>query len=171
MKGKNSFFFIVALSLALLLYSCFSVTEEEQILQRLEELRVMAEITEPLHPLQQAATARQMGNFFADPASFDFREAGYDTIRQLGRQELIQHIVRGRAKMESLEIDLSDSRVTVQQDRAAVEFTGSALGSMPSAEGQFLEIHRIHIVLQKIDGDWLIESVVHLRNERGDEGI
>lgn len=170
MKGKNSLFLIVALSLAFILYSCFSVSVEDQILQRMEELRTIAEINELQHPLEQAATARRMGNFFTDPASFDFRDAGYEEIRNLTRQELIQHIARGRAKMQSLEIDLSQSRVTVQQDSATVEFTGSALGSMPSIEGQFLEIHRIRILLEKIDGDWLIESVIHLRNERGDEG-
>ena len=141
-------------------------SEEERILALLEELRVMSEIREPESGIQQLARARQIGSHFSEQTTFDLTSTGYQVIHIENRQELTGRIARARSMLDSLELTLDNPQVTIRGDSAQVELTGSALGSLRDVEGQFLDIHRVAILLEKTDNTWFVVGGRHIRNER-----
>ena len=151
-------------ALAALLY--FHTSEEEQILEQLEALRTLAEVRSPEGGLEQLARAKQMGGFFTERTYFDLSSTGHKNIEIPDRQELVQRITRGRARLAALELAVQNPQVSIAGDSARVRLQGSALGSIKGEQGQFLEIHAVEVLLEKAAGDWLVSGAVHLRDER-----
>jgi hypothetical protein len=141
-------------------------SETEKILSLLEEIRSHAEVIEPENGIIQASQAKIIGQLFNEQTTYNLTNAGYQVYEIGSRQELVQTILKGRASMSSLILELENPKVTINGNTASVEITGNALGSSRNNEGQFLEIHRIEIQLDKSEDNWLIKSVRHVRDER-----
>jgi hypothetical protein len=144
----------------------FHASEEEQILERLEALRVLAEVRSPGVSLEQIARAKQIGAFFREQSHFELSTVGYGNIMISDRQELVRRIARGRARLAALELAIQDPQVRIEGNRARLRLQGSALGSIQGEQGQFLEIHSVEVLLEKEAGEWLVAGAVHLRDER-----
>jgi len=140
--------------------------EEDKILQRLEQLRALTEVPSPETGIEPLAKARRIGQFFSEQTVFDLTNAGYGTIEIAGRDELVQRIIRGRARLASLELDLQDAQVSIEDDTAEVRLQGSGLGVIKGEQDRFLEIHTVAVRLQKEAGVWLVTGARHLRDER-----
>ena len=147
----------------------FHASEEERILERLEDLRVLAEMRSPEGGLELIARAKRIAAFFRERSHFELSGAGYKNIGIGDRQELVRRIARGRARLAALELAVQDPQVRIEGDRARVRLLGSALGSLRGAAGQFLEIHSVEVLLEKEAGEWLVAGGVHLRDERQPE--
>jgi hypothetical protein len=141
-------------------------SEEQKILARLDTLRTLAEIDSPESGIEQASTARQIGDFFTPFTVFDLTSAGYGVTEIASRQELVQKTLRGRAMLSALELSLDRPRVTLEGDSARVEVRASALGSRRDQSGEFLDIHLIEVLLTKQQGNWLVSGARHIRDER-----
>lgn len=140
--------------------------EEEKILQRLEQLRALTELTYPETGIEPLVKARQIGQFFSELTIFDLTNAGYGTIEIAGRDELVQRIVRARARLASLELALQDAQVRIEGDTAGVWLKGSGLGLIKGEQDRFLEIHNVAVRLRKEADEWLVTGATHLRDER-----
>jgi hypothetical protein len=141
-------------------------SEEDKILDQLEQLRGLAEVHGPEGGIQQATKAREIGRFFSEKTLFDLTSAGYGTVEIPDRQKLSQIALKGRATLASLQLTLHDPQVSIDGDSAQVEVRGSAVGSVRGQDGQFLDIHLIRIMLIKEQDNWLVSGAKHLRNER-----
>lgn len=141
-------------------------SETEKILQLLENICTLAEVHAPESALDQARKANRIGQAFTEETSYDLTSAGYGIIEVRSRHELVQEILRGRATLASLELALDDPRVHLDGKLAHVELQGSATGSIRSAQGQFLDIHRMEILLEKTPDGWLVSGARHIRDER-----
>ena len=141
-------------------------SEAEKILALLEEIRSHTEVIEAESGIIQATRAKKIGQLFNEQTTYNLTNAGYSIYEIGSRQELIQTILKGRASLSSLKLELNNPQVTINGDTASVEVTGRALGSSRNSEGQFLEIHRIEIQLDKSEDNWLIKSVWHIHDER-----
>ena len=140
--------------------------EEEKILQRLEQLRALTEITSPETGIEPLAKAGQIGRFFSEQTVFDLTNAGYGMIEIASGDELVQRVVRGRARLASLELALRDAQVSIEGDTAEVRLKGSGLGLIKGEQDRFLEIHTVAVRLRKEADAWLITGATHLRDER-----
>jgi hypothetical protein len=140
--------------------------EEDMILQRLEQLRALTEITYPETGIEPLAKARRIGQFFSEQTVFDLTNAGHGSIEIGGRDELVRRIVRGRARLASLELALQDARVRIEDDTAEVVLQGSGLGQFKGEQDRFLEIHSVAVRLRKEADEWLVTGATHLRDER-----
>ena len=125
---------LIVLAAFLLLHT----NEEERILQRLEQLRALTEISSPESGVGQLTRASQIGQYFSEQTVFDLTRAGHGTIIIDGRDELVRRIIRGRAR----------------------------LGQIKGEQDRFLEIHTVAVRLQKKADDWVITGATHLRDER-----
>ncbi|MEE9422061.1 MAG: nuclear transport factor 2 family protein [Gammaproteobacteria bacterium] len=141
-------------------------SETEKILSLLEEIRSHTEINVAESGIIQATRAKKIGQLFNEQTTYNLTNAGYSIYKIGSRQELIQPILKGRASLSSLKLELKNPQVTINGDTASVEVTGKALGSSRNSEGQFLEIHRIEIQLDKSEDNWLIKSMRHIHDER-----
>ena len=140
--------------------------EEDRILQRLEQLRALTEISSPETGIEQLARAGQIGQFFSERTVFDLTNAGHGTIDIDSRDELVRRIIRGRARLVMLELALKDTQVNLEDDTAEVVLTGSGLGLFKGEQDRFLEIHTVAVRLRKKADDWIISGATHLRDER-----
>jgi hypothetical protein len=140
--------------------------EKDRILQRLEQLRALTEISSPETGIEQLARARQIGQFFSERTVFDLINAGHGTIDIDSRDELVRRIIRGRARLVLLELALQDTQVSLEDDTAEVVLTGSGLGQFKGEQDRFLEIHTVAVRLRKEADDWVITGATHLRDER-----
>jgi hypothetical protein len=140
--------------------------EEDRILERLERLRALSEITSPETGIEPLAKAGQIGQFFDEKTVFELANAAYGTIGIDSRDELVRRIVRLRARLASLELELQDARVRIEDDAAEVVLRGSGLGVIKGEQDPFLEIHTVAVRLRKEAGDWLVTGATHLRDER-----
>jgi len=140
--------------------------EEERILQRLEQLRALTEISSPESGVEQLTRASRIGEFFSERTVFDLTRAGHGTIVIDSRDELVRRIIRGRARLVMLELALRDARVSIEDDTAEVVLTGSGLGQIKGEQDRFLEIHTVAVRLRKEADDWVITGATHLRDER-----
>lgn len=141
-------------------------SEEDRILDRLDTLRGLVEITAPETGIEPLARARRIGRFFTEQTRFDLRNAGYGIIETGSRDELVRRIIQGRARLAALEITLQDARVNIEDDRAVVRLLGSGLGTIKGEQEPFLEIHTVDVTLQKEAGAWLVTGARHVRDER-----
>jgi hypothetical protein len=140
--------------------------EEERILQRLEQLRALTEISSPESGVEQLTRASQIGQFFSERTVFDLTHAGHGMFVIDSRDELVRRIIRGRARLVMLELALRDAQVSIEDDTAEVVLTGSGLGRIKGEQERFLEIHTVAVRLRKEADDWIIIGATHLRDER-----
>jgi len=140
--------------------------EKERILQRLEQLRALTEISSPESGIEQLTRASRIGQCFSEQTVFDLTRAGHGTIVIDSRDELVRRIIRGRARLVMLELALQDAQVSIEDDTAEVVLTGSALGQIKGEQDRFLEIHTVAVRLRKEADDWVITGATHLRDER-----
>jgi hypothetical protein len=152
----------VALAAVLLLHG----SEEDRVLEQLEDLRKLAEIHAPESSVEVLVKSRLLGEFFTEGTFYDFTSSGQRLYEIPSRQELVQHIARIRAKLASLELALQDMQVSIEDATARVTLRGTGLGSIRGEDGQFLEIHSIEVMLEKPDDTWLVAGARHIRDER-----
>lgn len=141
-------------------------SEEDRILERLEDLRELAGIHAPESSVELLVKSRLLGEFFTETTFYDLSSDGQHRYEVPSRQELVQHIARIRAKLASLELELQDMQVSIEGDTARVLCRGTGLGSIRGEDGQFLESHSIEIRLEKLDDSWMVAGGRHIRNER-----
>lgn len=140
--------------------------EQARILERLERLRTASEISAPESGIELLERSAEIADFFDAHPVFDLRNAGYERIEIGSRDELIQRIIRIRARLARLELALHDVEVSVTDGTAEVVLTGSGLGRMQGEQEPFLEIHTVSVRLRKEADDWAITGATHLRDER-----
>jgi hypothetical protein len=159
---------IIALGgvLALIAVPLLLDSEQEKILDQLERIRGLAEITSPESGIQQLTRTREIARQFDNHTVFDLSNAGYGITKISSRQELEQKILSGRTRITDLELSLEEPRVEIEGDTARVRVRGTALGSIRGEQGQFLDIHTVEVLLSKEDGTWLVSGARHLRDER-----
>jgi hypothetical protein len=153
---------VTALAALLLLHD----SEEDRILGQLEDLRELAEINTPESSIEVLVKSRLLGEYFTENTFYDFTGSGNRLHEVPSRQELVQHIARIRAKLASLELAVQDTEVSIEGDTARVMLQGTGSGSIRGEDGQFLEIHSIEVLLEKLDNTWLVKGGRHIRNER-----
>ena len=141
-------------------------SEEDRILDQLEDLRALAEIQAPEGSVELLVKSRLLSEFFTESSFYDFTGNGDRLYEIPSRQELAQRIARIRAKLARLELALQDIEVSVEEDSASVLLRGTGLGTIRGEDGQFLEIHSVEIRLEKPDDTWLVKGATHIRNER-----
>jgi hypothetical protein len=157
-----------ALGVLILLAALFLLhtNEQDRVLQRLEQLRALTEISSPETGVEQLTRASQIGQRFSERTIFDLTRAGHGTIIIDSRDELVRRIIRGRARLVMLELALRDAQISIGDDTAEVVLTGSALGQIKGEQDRFLEIHTVAVRLRKEADDWVITGVTHRRDER-----
>ncbi|MGD8312769.1 MAG: hypothetical protein PVJ66_09245 [Gammaproteobacteria bacterium] len=141
-------------------------SDEERVLERLEEIRALSEILSPESGIEPLNKARQIGRYFSEQTVFDLTHAGYGIIETGSRDDLVRRILRGRARLAALELELQDAAVHVEDDRARVRLLGSALGRLRGEQEPFLEIHSVEVRLHREGDSWLVTGARHLRDER-----
>jgi hypothetical protein len=161
-------FTLSAIGILIVLAALFLLhtNEEDRILQRLERLRAMTDISSPETGVEQLTRARQIVQYFSDRTFFDLTHAGHGTIVIDSRDELVRRIIRGRTRLVMLELALRDAQVSIEDDTAEVVLTGSGLGQIRGEQDRFLEIHTVAVRLRKEADDWVITGATHLRDER-----
>ena len=153
---------LIALAAILFLHA----DEEDRILQRLEQLCALTDISSPESGVEQLTRASQIGQYFSERTVFDPGDAGHGTILIDSRDELVRRIIRGRARLVMLQLSLRDARVSIDDNTAEVVLTGSGLGQIKGEADRFLEIHTVAVRLRKEAGEWVITGATHLRDER-----
>ena len=161
---------LATLAVTLIALPLFRSSEEDKILDRLDELRGLAEISETVGAIAQLARARQLSGYFTEQTRFDLSNLDYGAHTIGSREELARIFLKGRATLTSLELVLRDAEVTIDGDRAEVQLQASALGIIRGERGRFLDIHRVRIVLARVEGEWLISGGQHLFDEREHPG-
>ena len=153
---------VVAAALLFLLQG----SEEDRIRERLEDLRALAEVQAPEGSVEMLVKSRLLSEFFTENTFYDLTGSGQRLYEIPSRQELAQRIATIRAKLARLELALQDIEVSIEDDAASVLLRGTGLGSIRGEDGQFLEIHRVEIRLEKPEDTWLVAGARHIRNER-----
>jgi hypothetical protein len=153
---------LFVLALVYLLYT----SEEDRIREQLEQIRALGEIRSKETAIEQLAKAREIGRSFSGQTLFDLRSAGHGTLEIGSRDELVRRIIRGRARLESLELTLQDIEVDIEADTAEVRVQGSALGLIKGEPDPFLEIHSGVVMLRREADTWRVTGARHLRDER-----
>jgi hypothetical protein len=150
----------------LAVYLVLRTSEEDKVIALLEQVRALAEVRDTESGIEQLAKARDIGALFREATRFDLTNLGHGITEINDRNELVRRITSGRSRLVSLELGMQDPRVTISGDRARVEIQGQALGTIRGEQGQFLDIHRVEVTLEKTDGDWLISGGRHLQDLR-----
>ena len=163
---KSILWILVPVAIAALAWLLTSDSEEQRILDRLEQIRVLAEVGDQENPLTALARAKQLGSLFSTTTRYDLGTLGHGVTEINSRKELTQRILAGRSKLLSLELGLLAPRVRIDGDHATVGITGTALGATHDGQGKFMDVHRIEIDLVRKEGDWLVSGGRHIRDER-----
>jgi hypothetical protein len=164
----HKYYKLIALAAVAALVTLFLLhrSEEDRVLAQLEDLRALAEIQAPEGSVELLVKSRLLGEYFTEKTFYDFTSSGHRHYEIPSRQELVQRIARIRAKLAVLELALEDIQVSIEGDTASVLLRGTGLGTIRGEDGQFLEIHSVEILLEKLDDAWLIAGGRHIRNER-----
>jgi hypothetical protein len=141
-------------------------SEEQRILDRVEEIRALAAIREPENTLNRVSRARQLGARFTPSTRYDLSTLDHGVIEIASREELVRRIAAARSRLTALELTLLAPVVRIDGDRATVTVTGTALGATREGEGSFMDVHRVEIALTRRDGEWLVSGGRHIRDER-----
>ncbi|UCC55257.1 MAG: hypothetical protein JSU75_07705 [Gammaproteobacteria bacterium] len=157
---------VLAGVLALSALPLFLDSEEQKILNQLERLRGLAEVSAPLSNIQQLTRTREIAGYFREHTVYDLSNAGYGITEIHSRPELEQKILGAFNRISSLEVSLEEAVVHIEDDTARVTVRGSALGSLRGEEGRFLDIHLVDVLFTKEDDGWLVSGIRHLRDER-----
>ena len=163
---KSILFILVPVAVVVLALFLTGDSEEQRILDRLEQIRELAEVGEQESPLVGVARAKQLGNLFSTTTRYDLSTLGYGITEINSRKELTQRIIAGRSQLLSLELALLVPQVVIDGDHATVGITGTALGATHHGQGKFMDVHRVEIDLVRTDGDWLVSGGRHIRDER-----
>ncbi|MEZ5541787.1 MAG: nuclear transport factor 2 family protein [Pseudomonadota bacterium] len=141
-------------------------SEQQRVLERLEQVRALASFDAPESALAQLNRARRLGAMFTAQTRYDLTTLDYGVTEIASREELIRRIAAARSRLSALELTLLAPVVQIEGDRATVELTGTALGTRRDGDGRFMDVHRVEIALVRQDGAWLVSGGRHLRDER-----
>ena len=166
MMKKNLVWLLAAALVVSTIWILHGSDEEREILEQLEQIRVLAEVHEQETPLTRLSRAKQISSLFTPQTRYDLTTLELGVTVLATRDELVQRIVAGRGKLQSLQLELLAPAVDIDGDHATVGLTGTAIGATPHGEGQFMDVHRIEIELVRTDGDWLVRGGRHIRDER-----
>ena len=166
MRIKSYGYFLLAVIAGLVVLLILRDSEAEKILRQLENIRALTEVNAPESTIVQAGKASRISQAFSEQTRYDLTNLGHGIIKIDSRQELTGKILRGRAALASLELALDHPLVHIDGNQARVELQGSATGSSRNAEGQFLDIHRLEVMLEKNPDGWLITGARHISDER-----
>ena len=166
MRMKRYGYFLLAVIAGLVVLLILRDSEAEKILRQLENIRALAEVHAPESAIEQAGKARRISQAFSEQTRYDLTNLGHGIIEIDSRKALSGKILRGRAALASLELALDHPLVHIDGSQARVELQGSATGSSRNAEGQFLDIHRVEVMLEKDPDGWLITGARHISDER-----
>lgn len=154
------------LTVAVVIWLMSGNSEEQRILDRLEQIRALAEVRDQEQPVAQLNRARQLGARFTPRTRYDLTTLGLGVTEIDSRETLTQRIAAARARLASLELEPVTTAVQVDGDRATVGVIGMAQGAVRGDEGRFMDVHRVEIELVRQDGDWLVSGGRHVRDER-----
>ncbi len=163
---RTWYYLIFAVLAVVVAFVLLRSSDEDRIVARLEALRALVEVRGPQSTITQATVARQIGEYFSEQTRFDLTGLGYRIVEIPSRRELVQKILQGRAALASLELGMELPQLIIEGDRASIALTGSAMGILSDKSRQFLDIHRVEIMLRKEDGEWRITGGRHIRDER-----
>ena len=146
----------------------FASNPQKEIDETLDKLSSLLSIVHSEERMEAVLKAGEIGEFFFDSieVQLEFEEEYVSQIKN--KKELIQKVVVYRELLDKLEMAITnrDFEIDKKGKRAKVLVDASALGSMPKEEGQFLEMHRIRLGLEKVGDRWKIYSAQHLDNLR-----
>ena len=166
MMKKYLVWLLAAVLVATIIWILQGSDEQREILERLEQIRALAEVDEQETSLTRVSRAKQISSLFTPQTHYDLTTLELGVTVLTTRDELAQRIVAGRSKLQSLQLELLAPVVLVDGDHATVSLTGTAVGATPHGEGQFMDVHRVEIELVRTDGDWLVSGGRHIRDER-----
>jgi len=152
---KGLFTFFVVLGSALL----FRSNQEKRIFGVLDTLLRETQIAAVEPPLERISKVKAAAKHFCPHVQLALVYPGKGEEKITGRQELERMILASKTQFDSLTIVLGNRRVTVEGDKAKVTGHATITGSMPGAEGKFLEEHDVEAALELSDGEWLLCSV------------
>lgn len=146
-----------ALVLAALLFF-FRGSDADAIRALLSEAERSCQISSREHPFEALEKTRALSRFVTEELDYALRFS--DGVREgtISRAEAERKVSAGRTQLNSLEVKLGKPTVVVNGRAAEVALTVTALGSMPGAEGQFLEEHAVHLSLVK-DSEWRVRVI------------
>ena len=161
------FAIIIALVLTFFFYRWVTgPSEEEVVASRLDELASLLEIKNKEEPLERIALANNIATMFTNSVYLELEFEENRVSETKGRNEIRQKTIALRKMLNYLEVAFTDKEISVEGESALAIVTGSALGSMPDIEGQFLEIHRVELELVYEMGSWKISRARHLKSLR-----
>lgn len=152
----------------------FRTSEEDAVRSTLESLRRLAEVDSKLSLIESAEKVTQLLDYVESEVAL-VALPEYDELPRVFRRESDkQQGIAVYGRLSRLEISLKYISIVVTGATAAATVDISVLASLVGAQGQFLEMHRVEVILQKqtglaADPSWRIAAVRQLENLRDSE--
>jgi len=133
-------------------------TEEKKIRLCVDRLCRVVEFREKENPALAALRLNGMDEIFCDPVLLEFRHNHWND-RFVRPSELSARIAAAHRMLHALDLQISDLRITVANDRADLLFTAELKGSSRSGKENFQEVRDIAAVMLRKDGRWKFQEM------------
>jgi hypothetical protein len=158
-----------AVIVALLLVGAFFAWQwlfpspERVIRKRLAEVAQVASFTSREGPLAQLANSQKLTTYFSSDVVVTVDVPGRSPQTFSGRDTLLQGAMGARSVVGSLSVEFLDMNVALGADKLSAVVNLTAKGKTPTD----LLVQELKVMLQKIDGVWLIIRVETVKTLSG----
>jgi len=148
---------LVAAALACWGYCKFFPSDEAVIHELLVEAAEAASIGPEDSAVAKFASVKRLINMCTEDIRLKVEAPGARVLSVQGRERLGEALAGVRATVQSLDIDLLDVGVEVEEDRTGA--TAQFIARVNRSGGQEEIIQEFRVVLKRVDGDWKFAQV------------
>ena len=147
----------VVLLLAFWLYPILFPSDEERIRRVLNDMAKAAEVHANEAPLARLGKANKLAGFFASDIEINLQGVPADWANILGRDQLREVILAGRAHLRQWRLELLGVSIRVDRNEPMAEAFTTAVAEINGEKNAVVQ--ELRLTLKKTERRWLISRV------------
>lgn len=129
--------------------------------KRMQSLAKTASITTREGELAQAINSAKLASFFTTDVQISVDVPGYSRETLSGRDQVQQAALLARSRLERFSVEFVDINIEINPDKKSATVNLTAKAKVPGEKDWVPQ--EMKFLLQKIEGDWLINRVETVR--------
>ena len=134
------------------------VSEEDRIVQKLEEACELASFSEKFHPFVKLERAKELAKLFSPNVTVILKSPEGRKEKIYGQDNLVKHATVSNGYFSLLDFDFKDQNITIKGDNSTVNTTAVIKFKKSDSSKAERYAQEVIIKLTKTNGQWLINS-------------
>ena len=155
---RKLFFILATLLIFYFAKNYIFVSEEDRVVQKLNEACELASFSEKFHPFVKLERAKKLAKLFTSNVTVIMKSPEGTNEEIYGQDNLVKHATISNSYFSLLDFDFKDENVSIKGDKSTVTTTAIIKFKKSDTSDTEKYAQEVIIKLNKTSGEWLINS-------------